>query len=201
MPSFIPNNITLFSTPAEFRKWLDENHQTAKELWVGFHKKETGKPCITWSESVDQALCYGWIDGIRKSLDAASYTIRFTPRNPKSIWSAVNIKKVEELSGLGLMQPRGLQAYNNKDAKKSELYSYEQRKGKLDVEYEQKLKANAKAWKFFQSQAPSYQRTAIYWITSAKQEETRSKRLEILIKDSEDGLKIAPLRTAKRKNT
>jgi uncharacterized protein YdeI (YjbR/CyaY-like superfamily) len=190
----INNEIIFFASPLEFRGWLDKNHHKNQELWVGYYKKATGKPSMSWPESVDQALCYGWIDGIRKSIDEYSYTIRFTPRNPKSIWSAINLKRVSELTNLGLMQPSGIDVFNKRDEKKAQLYSFERDNVSLEAHFEKKFKENEKAWNFFQSQVLSYKKPAIWWINSAKQEATRLKRLEILIKDSEAGQKIAPLR-------
>ncbi len=185
---------TFFATPSAFRIWLEEHHETAQELWVGFYKTSSGKPSITWPEAVDQALCFGWIDGVRKGIDDASYTIRFTPRKPHSIWSAVNVKRAQELTHLGLMRPAGLKAFEERDQKKSGLYSYEQRKSsQFDPAYEKQFKANKKAWDFFQSKPPSYQQPAIWWVMSAKQEETRLKRLARLIEDSEHGRTIPPL--------
>lgn len=192
-------DVTFFESPSAYRAWFEENHAHAKELWVGFYKKSTGKPSITWPEAVDQALCFGWIDGVRKSIDENSYKIRFTPRKPRSIWSSVNIKRVGELLELGLMQPAGLKVFEERDQKKSELYSYERQKALLDTEFEQKFRANTKAWEFFQSQAPSYQKTATWWVMSAKKEETRLKRLMTLIEDSENGRRLANMTyTAKR---
>ncbi len=185
---------TFFATPTAFRLWLEEHHQTTQELWVGFYKTRSGKPGITWPEAVDEALCFGWIDGVRKGIDDASYTIRFTPRKPQSIWSAVNVKRAQELARQGLMHPAGLKAFEERDQKKSGLYSYEQRKSsRLDPAYEKQFKANKKAWDFFQSKPPSYQQPAIWWVMSAKQEETRLKRLTRLIEDSEHGRTIPPL--------
>lgn len=194
MPILTVSDVVYFSEPAEFRAWLEKNHAKAKELWVGFYKKGTGKPSITWPQSVDQALCFGWIDGIRKSIDDVSYTIRFTPRNPKSIWSAVNCKRVEELTKLGLMKPAGLTLFENRDLKKAQLYSFENRAASLPDSYAQLFKSNDLAWSFFEAQPPSYKRTAIWWVVSAKQEPTRLKRLNTLIHDSEVGQWIAPLR-------
>ncbi|MDQ3930612.1 MAG: YdeI/OmpD-associated family protein [Chloroflexota bacterium] len=182
--------IKFFESPSEFRKWLDENHQTETELWVGFHKKGSGKPSITWPESVDQALCFGWIDGIRKSIDETSYMIRFTPRKRGSIWSAVNIKRVGELIELGLMQPAGLAAFEKRDEKKAQLYSYERTESKLDEAYERQFRDNQVAWSFFEAQAPWYRRTSSWWVMSAKKEETRQRRLSTLIAASERGEKL-----------
>ena len=186
--------LSYFPTPQDFRNWLEKNHDKESELWVGFYKVGTGKTSLTWSQAVDQALCFGWIDGIRKSIDSDSYCNRFTPRKPKSTWSAINIRKVEEMNKLGLMRPAGMAAFEKRNEQKSAIYSYENRPEKLSDEYEIALKSNQKAWDFFQSQPPSYRRTAIYLVMSAKQEATRLKRLNDLIADSEAGLKIKPLR-------
>lgn len=183
-----------FPEQSDLRKWFENNHEKEKELLVGFYKKDSGKPSITWPESVDEALCFGWIDGIRKSIDEISYTIRFTHRNPKSIWSAVNIKKVKDLTRLGLMRPAGIVAFKKLDQKKSKIYSFEQRAVKFDKKYENIFKRNKKAWNYFSSQVPSYQKPAIHWVMTAKQEETRLRRLNILISDSAQEQNIAPLR-------
>jgi uncharacterized protein YdeI (YjbR/CyaY-like superfamily) len=189
-----------FSSPSALRTWFEEHHNQSQELWVGFCKKNSGKPSITWPEAVDAALCFGWIDGVRKSIDDVRYTIRFTPRKPRSTWSAVNIKRAHELTKMGLMQPAGLQAFQKRQDEKSAIYSYEQRgSAKLTEEYEQRLRANKKAWNFFQAQAPWYQRGASWWVVSAKREDTRVKRLATLIKDSEQGRTIPPLTRAKPK--
>jgi uncharacterized protein YdeI (YjbR/CyaY-like superfamily) len=182
-----------FATPDEFRKWLIKNHEKATELIVGFHKVDSGKPSMTWSQSVDQALCFGWIDGIRKTIDKDSYLIRFTPRKPTSIWSTVNIKKVEDLTRQGLMQPKGILAFEKRKAHRSEIYSYEKGVVKLSAVFERKFKANKKAWSFFQSLPPSYQKPAINWVMGAKREDTCIKRLNELINDSEAGRKIKVL--------
>lgn len=191
-------DVTFFETPSEWRKWLQNNYNKAEALWVGFYKKDSGKPSITWPESVDQALCFGWIDGVRKSLGDISYVIRFTPRKPRSTWSMVNIKRVKELSKLGLMRPAGLAAFDRRDEEKSKLYSYENRSKGLGSAYKNKLKANKKAWAFFQSQPPWYQHTSGWWVMSAKREETRLKRLAVLIKDSESGKTILQLTRVKK---
>jgi uncharacterized protein YdeI (YjbR/CyaY-like superfamily) len=187
---------SFFRTPSDFRKWLERHHDTTPELWVGFHKKGSGKPSITWPESVDEALCFGWIDGVRKSIDDHSYVIRFTPRRARSIWSAVNVRRVAELTRLGRMQPAGLKAFEALDPTRTGVYSFEQPKEdlKLGSPYEAKLRANKKAWSFFRSQAPYYQRTASRWVMSAKKEETRLRRLAALIDDSARGQRIGPLR-------
>jgi uncharacterized protein YdeI (YjbR/CyaY-like superfamily) len=181
-----------FSAPAEFRQWLDNNHSTSDELWVGFHKRATGTPSLTWPESVDEALCFGWIDGIRKRIDAGRYTIRFTQRRAGSIWSVVNIRRVAELKKLGRMRPAGLSAFKRRTRKRSAVYSFEQRKAvKLPAAYVRQFKKNAGAWRFFSSQAPWYQRTTTWWVISAKREETRLRRLATLIGDSAAGRRIA----------
>jgi len=185
---------TFFAKQEDLRKWFEKNHQKKKELWLGYYKANSGKPSITWPQSVDEALCFGWIDGVRKSLGEKSYVIRFTTRNPNSIWSAINIKKAEELIKQGLMYPAGLEVFNQRNEKKSRVYSFEQKNIQLAPQFKKQFKQNKIAWKFFQSQPPSYQKPAIWWITSAKQDATKQKRLEILIKDSEAGQKIKRLR-------
>ena len=191
-------NPTFFQSPVEFRRWLAQHHDTAQELWVGYYKKASGKPSLTWPESVDEALCFGWIDSVRKSVDDESYINRFTPRKPRSIWSAVNIKHVQRLIALGKMQPAGLKAFEARVEARSGVYAYEQKGQKLDAKYEKPLKANKKAWAFFQAQPAWYQKTASWWVVSAKQEATRLKRLATLIEDSAQGRTIAPL-TRKKK--
>ena len=176
---------TYFATPAAFRAWLETHHATRTELIVGFYKKGSGKPSITWPESVDEALCFGWIDGIRRSVDDERYTIRFTPRKARSTWSAINIKRVAELTMLRRMRPAGLEAFARREPERSQIYAYEQRAdAALDAEWEREFRANERAWTFFHAQPPSYRRTAIYWVMTAKREETRRKRLTTLIDDS-----------------
>ena len=171
-----------FETPAEFRAWLAQNHATATELGVVLHRKASGKPSMTWSEAVDQALCFGWIDSIARRIDETSRVQRFTPRKARSNWSAVNIKKVGELTARGLMTPAGLAAFARREEARSAVYSYENRHlAALDPEREAAFKARKKAWEFFSRQPPSYRQTAIYWVMNAKREETRSKRLARLI--------------------
>jgi uncharacterized protein YdeI (YjbR/CyaY-like superfamily) len=175
-----------FKNQADFRKWLEINHKKETELVVGFYKRESGKHSMTWSQSVDEALCFGWIDGIRKSIDKKSYCIRFTPRRQSSTWSAVNIRKIEELIKQGLMQPAGLEIYKHRKVEKSGVASYESEAKQLDKSYEMKFKVNKTAWEFFTKQAPSYQKTIIHWIMTAKQETTRITRLEKIINESEN---------------
>lgn len=175
---------SFFATPGAFRKWLEKNHHSESELLVGFHRKDSGKPSITWPESVDQALCFGWIDGVRKRIDDVSYSIRFTPRKKGSNWSVINIGRVAELTKLRLMQPGGLRAFEERTAEKSRVYAYENAPRTLPAAAEKTFRANRKAWKYFTGEAPSYQRVAIYWVLSAKKEETRARRLATLIEDS-----------------
>jgi uncharacterized protein YdeI (YjbR/CyaY-like superfamily) len=179
-----------FANASEFRKWLEDNHQIEPEVFVGYYKVSTKKISMTWSESVDEALCFGWIDGIRRSIDEESYCNRFTPRNPKSNWSAVNIKKVEELVSKGKMMPAGLIAFERRTENKSAVYSYENRPEKLDPDLEILLQENSAAWIFFQAQSPSYKKTIYYWVMSAKQKATQIARLEKLVAFSESGKKV-----------
>ena len=190
---------TFFAKQSDFRKWLEKNHTKARELYVGFYKVTSGKESITWPQSVDEALCFGWIDGVRKSIDGESYYIRFTPRKPGSIWSGINIKKIEGLTKAGLMKPAGIEAYSKKAEKRSKIYSYEKEPVDLSKTYEKKFKANKKAWKFFQSQPAWYKKVAIHRVMTAKQEATQLSRLENLIKDSEEEKTIKELSYGKKK--
>lgn len=190
-----PTKILFFKTSMNLRRWFEKHHAKKSEQWIGFYKTTSGKQSITWPESVDQALCFGWIDGVRKSIDEQRYTIRFTPRKGTSIWSAINIKKVEELKKIGLMTEAGLNAFQHRDKKKSNLYSFEQRKHpEFPAPFLKRFKTNQKAWKYFSSMPPWYRRTSTWWVISAKQEPTRLKRLIQLIDDSERGRTI-PLLT------
>jgi len=183
-----------FATSLEWRAWLERNHATVTELWVGFHKRSTGRPSLTWPESVDQALCFGWIDGVRRSLGEGSYVIRFTPRRPGSRWSRVNLRRIEELVALGLVHPAGRAVHAAREGKKAGTYSYEQRhQARLMPGQESEFKRNKAAWTYFQAQAPWYRKTAIHWVTSAAKEETRARRLATLIADSAAGRPIGPL--------
>jgi uncharacterized protein YdeI (YjbR/CyaY-like superfamily) len=183
-----------FEAPAEFRAWLEEHHGDETELLVGFHKQGTGRPSLTWPESVDQALCFGWIDGVRRSLGEHSYTIRFTPRKARSTWSAINIKRAKELIDEGLMRPAGLAAFERRSDDRSRIYAYERRDdAKLPAAAEREFRANRKAWAFFSEQAPWYRRNATHWVISAKREETRRRRLKTLIDDSAQGRRLAHL--------
>jgi uncharacterized protein YdeI (YjbR/CyaY-like superfamily) len=185
---------TFFAAPEDFRAWLEAHHDTEAELLVGFHKKGSGRPSITWPESVDQALCFGWIDGVRRRIDDDSYSIRFTPRKQRSNWSAVNTRRVAELAGLGLMRHAGLAAFERRSDDRTAIYSYEQRKtAELDADQERRFKADPGAWTWFQAQPAGYRRTAAYWVISAKRPQTRERRLEQLIDDSAAGRTIRPL--------
>jgi len=191
---------TFFPTPSDFRAWFEAHHDKFPELFVGFHKKDSGKPSITWPESVDVALCFGWIDGVRKSIDETSYMIRFTPRRPTSTWSSINIKRVRELAKMGLMHPAGLKAFAARIAKKSGIYAYEQRKEtRLNAQQEKRFRTNKAAWEFFRSQAAWYQRVTTWWVISAKREETKVKRLSLLIEHSQNRRTLPHLTRTKKK--
>jgi len=177
-----------FRSRAEFRRWLAKNHRTARELHVGYYKKDTGKPSMTWPESVAEALCYGWIDGIRRGVDEQRYTIRFTPRRPRSTWSAVNIRLVEELEAAGKMTPAGRAAFAARLPEKSRVYAYEQtREIRLAPALVSRFKKNKAAWAFFQAQPPSYQKKAVYWVMRAKSEATRESRFARLLASAAAG--------------
>jgi uncharacterized protein YdeI (YjbR/CyaY-like superfamily) len=184
---------TFFQSAAAFHSWLEKNHNKTQELLVGFYRKDSGKAGITYAEALDEALCFGWIDGIRKRFDESSYTVRFTPRKRDSIWSAVNTKRVGELMKLGRMHTAGQKVFDGRDKTKSNLYSYERAACKLDGAFEKKFRANKRAWDFYQLQPPGYRRTSAWWVISAKQEETRQRRLAQLIEDSANGRRIGPL--------
>jgi uncharacterized protein YdeI (YjbR/CyaY-like superfamily) len=186
--------IKYFRTPADFRAWLARHHPRTKVLVVGFYKRGSGKPSITWPESVDEALCFGWIDGVRHRLDEDRYTIRFTPRKPTSTWSAVNLRRVRALKKQGRMAPAGLAVFEARDPKKAGLYSFEQRRSiKLPPRLEKQLRANSRAWAYYRSQAPWYQRTTAFWVVSAKQEATRLRRLATLITTCKRGRRVGIL--------
>ena len=175
-----------FKTAGDFRRWLEAHHADHRELLVGFHKVKSGKPSMTWSESVDQALCFGWIDGVRKRIDDESYTIRFTPRRDGSIWSAINIKKVEDLEKKGLMRPAGVAAFEKRTDAKSAIYSYEKDPEELDPEYQKIFRKHKPAWEFFNEQPPGYKKRCIHYVMAAKNEKTRMSRLKKLILASEN---------------
>jgi uncharacterized protein YdeI (YjbR/CyaY-like superfamily) len=184
-------DIRFFATPGDFRKWLEAHHGNTSEVWVGFYKKDSGRPSITWPESVDEALCVGWIDGLRKTIGAESYKIRFTPRKKTSNWSAVNIGRVKELTKLGRMRPAGLKAFALRREEKSGIYAYENRKSVvLGKAEENQFRARPEAWDFFQGQPAGYRKLTTWWVISAKREETKKKRLEKLISESEAGRRV-----------
>jgi uncharacterized protein YdeI (YjbR/CyaY-like superfamily) len=195
-----PDDPIFFATPAKFRAWLAKHHATAPELWVGFYKKETGKPSITWPESVDEALCVGWVDGVRKRLDEDSYVIRFTPRRPRSKWSAVNVARVAELTALGRMKPDGLAAFDRRTADGTASYAH-QRPGAqvaFDPESERTFRTNERAWAFFETQPPGYRKLMTRWVTEAKRDETRQRRLAALIAESARGRRVDLLKPPTR---
>jgi uncharacterized protein YdeI (YjbR/CyaY-like superfamily) len=179
-----------FPTPQAWRQWLEKHHHRHSELLVGFYKKDSGKPSITWPESVDGALCFGWIDGVRRRIDDLRYSIRFTPRKTPSTWSVINIRRVDELARLGLMHPAGIAAFEARQEKRSAIYSFEQESVEFNAVQARRFKANRTAWKFFQSQPQSYRTPATWWVISAKREETREARLVKLIAVSEQGEKL-----------
>jgi uncharacterized protein YdeI (YjbR/CyaY-like superfamily) len=185
---------TTFERPEDFRTWLEQHHDTQRELWVGYYKKGTGKPSMTWPESVDEALCFGWIDGVRKGLDAERYMIRFTPRRVGSVWSAVNIGRVAALTKQGRMRPAGMTAFEARREDRSGIYSYEQRdKAMFDPASEKRFRAKKKAWAAFEAMPGSYRQAAIRWVMTAKREETRERRLATLIEASAEGRTVPPL--------
>jgi len=193
MPVKKPGRVTHFRSGEEFRAWLEENHARASELWIGFFKKSAGKKGTTYNEALDEALCYGWIDGVRYAVDEQSYKIRFTPRKTKSIWSLVNVRHVERLKKLGKMAEPGLRAFAARERHRTGIYAFEQTRPGLSEGHKKIFRANAAGWKFFSSQAPWYQRTAGYWVSSAKQELTKQRRLAKLMKDSEAGRRLERL--------
>ena len=188
-----------FSSSEELRSWYEKHHDKADVLWVGLYRKATGKQTISWSDAVDQALCFGWIDGVRKTIDDESYANRFTPRRPNSNWSAVNVAKVGRLKAEGLMTPPGLAAFAKRREDKTAVYSYERRdEARFDRQQLKQFKANAQAWRFFNAQPPGYRKLATFWVVSAKREETRTRRLAQLIEDSSAGRRLAQLSQPRR---
>jgi uncharacterized protein YdeI (YjbR/CyaY-like superfamily) len=183
-----------FETPAAFRRWLQQHHATEREVWVAYYRSSTGKPSMTWKESVDEALCFGWIDGIRKRIDGERYTNRFTPRRPGSNWSAINIERVGELIEQGRMRPAGLRAFEARREDRSGIYSYERRhEATFSPEFEKRFRAKKRAWAGFEARPPSYRQAAIVWVMSAKRPETRERRLAQLIEASAAGRTVPPL--------
>jgi uncharacterized protein YdeI (YjbR/CyaY-like superfamily) len=186
-------DVRFFATVSEFRAWLSEHHEAAAELWVGFYRKDSGRPSITWPEAVDEALCFGWIDSVRRRIDDQSYANRFTPRRKGSTWSKVNVERVRELTERGLMHPAGLRAFEARHEARTGVYSYEAAPGGVEAVVEERLRANEAAWNFFSAQPPWYQRAASHWVMSAKREETRARRLATLIQDSANRRRVRAL--------
>ena len=199
MAAIEPKNIKFFKTQAAFRVWLEKNHNKKDELWLGYYKKASGKTSVTYKQALEEVLCFGWIDGISRSIDEEKYCQRYTPRRKGSIWSAVNIKKAEELIKNGKMHSSGLHVYKNRDPKKAGLYSFEQKEIKFPSALLKMLKANKKAWENYSKMPPGYRKTSTWWVISAKQEETRQRRMKTLIADSEAGRRIALLTPLKDK--
>jgi uncharacterized protein YdeI (YjbR/CyaY-like superfamily) len=190
-----------FKSAHDLRAWFEENHNTAEELWIGYYKKATGKPTVTHAQAVDEALCFGWIDGVRKSVDDERFINRFTPRRPRSNWSQINIKRVGELIELGRMALAGLDAFESRDPSRSSQYSFENRPADLEERYAAIFRENATAWEFFRAQPPGYQRTATWWVLSAKKDETRLWRLKTLIEDSSNARRLSLLTSPGRKQS
>jgi uncharacterized protein YdeI (YjbR/CyaY-like superfamily) len=188
------DQVHFFSSADELRDWFDANHATADELWLGYHKKATGRPTITWSAAVDEALCVGWIDSVRYSLDDDRSAQRFTPRRKGSTWSAINVRKVAELTAQGRMRPAGLAAFEARDPDRTAIYSYERETAALTDEEQARLRADAAAWADWERRPPSYRRSIVYWIVSAKRRETRARRLAALIAASAEGRPVGPMR-------
>ena len=196
-----PEDVLFFSSTDELRDWFDTHHSTADELWLGYHKKATGRPTITWSDAVDEALCVGWIDSVRYSLDDERSAQRFTPRRKGSVWSAINVRKVAELTAQGRMRPTGLAAYEARDPGRTAIYSYEREAAALTDEEVGRLRANAAAAADWDRRPPSYKRAILYWIVSAKKPETRARRLDALIDASAAGEPVGPMRPPGRQRT
>jgi uncharacterized protein YdeI (YjbR/CyaY-like superfamily) len=190
----VPHDIRFFASPDDLREWFDANHETADELWLGYWKKATGRPSLTWSQAVDEALCVGWIDGVRQRLDDTSHAQRFTPRRKRSIWSAVNVAKVGSLTEQGRMRPAGLRAFEARTAERTAVYSHEAAVAPLTEEELTLFRGEPAAWADWERRPPSYRRAATHWVTSAKQAATRERRLARLIADSNAGRVVPPMR-------
>lgn len=193
-PTSKPHDVRFFATPDELRDWFGANHQTADELWLGYYRKSTGYPSVDWPQAVDEALCVGWIDGVRRSVDATSFVQRFTPRRKGSTWSAINVAKVAALTEAGRMRPAGLAAFEARSDANTAIYSYEQPAAAFTPEEEARFQANTAAWADWQARPPSYRRAVTHWVTSAKQAATGARRLDTLIADSAAGRKVKPMR-------
>jgi uncharacterized protein YdeI (YjbR/CyaY-like superfamily) len=194
-----PHDVQFFETPAKLRAWFEKNHDTASELWLGYHLKRSGRPSVTWQDAVDQELCFGWIDSVRYSMDGDRTAQRLTPRRKGSIWSAINIKRFRELDAMGLVHPAGRAAFEKRDEERSRIYSYENRSRGFDAATEAEFRKHKRAWNFFEAQPPSYRATAAFLVMSAKQEETRKRRLAKLIDHSQNGERLPALVTPSRR--
>ncbi len=193
-PSPQPHDVRYFASPEALRDWFDANHETADELWLGYYRKSTGRPSVDWSQAVDEALCVGWIDGVRRSLDETSFVQRFTPRRKGSTWSAVNVAKVKALADEGRMRRAGITAFEARSAANTAIYSYEQAATRFTPDEEVRFRAEPSAWADWEARPPSYRRAVTHWVTSAKQAATRARRLDTLIDDSVAGRKVGPMR-------
>jgi len=195
----LPHDVVFFVSPAELRAWFEANHDTATELWLGYHRKRTGRPSVTWQDVVDVELCFGWIDSVRYSLGDDQSAQRITPRRKGSVWSDVNIRRYRELEHIGLVHPRGRAAFEKRDEARSRIYSYENHSRVFDAATEAAFRKRKRAWAFFEEQAPSYRRTAAFWVMSAKRDETRRRRLAKLIESSRNGERLAPFVSPSRR--
>jgi uncharacterized protein YdeI (YjbR/CyaY-like superfamily) len=193
MVTMEPRNVRFFATPAELRDWFDANHETANELWLGGYRKRTGRPSVAWSDAVDEALCVGWIDGIRKGIDEHRYAQRFTPRRKGSTWSAINVAKVAHLTAEGRMRPAGARAFAARTESNTAIYSHERPLATLSDDELAAFRANDAAWTDWEARPPSYRGQVTHWVTSAKQPATRTRRLSALIEDSAAGRKVGPM--------
>jgi uncharacterized protein YdeI (YjbR/CyaY-like superfamily) len=192
-PAPKPRDVIFFASPDELRDWFDAHHEVADELWLGYHRKATGKPTVTWPQAVDEALCVGWIDGVRYRLDGERHAQRFTPRRKGSIWSAINTKRAAELIREGRMRPAGLKAFEARSPEKTAVYSYERESAAFSEDQRRRFEADAVAWAFFQAQAPSWRRAITHWVSSAKRDETRERRFARLLEDSRAGRRTGVL--------
>ena len=193
-PSPTPHDVIYFESAEELRDWFDANHGSAADLWIGHHRKATGKPSLAWSQTVDEALCVGWIDSVRVSLDETRFAQRFTPRRKGSTWSAINVAKVNALTAEGRMRPAGLAAFDARTAANTGIYSYERAAASFSDDEVARLRASPAAWADWEARPPSYRRAVTHWVTSAKGEATRERRLATLIEDSAAGRKVGPMR-------
>ena len=192
-PAPKPRNVIYFASPDELRDWFDAHHDTADELWIGYHRKATDRPTVSWPQAVDEALCVGWIDGVRYRIDEERHAQRFTPRRKGSIWSAINTRRADELIAEGRMRPAGKRAFEARSPEKTAIYSYERETAAFSKEQQARFEAEEAAWAFFQAQAPSYRRSITHWVSSAKRDETRERRFEKVLEESRGGRRIGAL--------